>query len=259
MNKANLREQRIGEENINYQGCVMRVVEYINAANTIVEFQDKYRAKVKCTFLAYTKGQVKNPFYPSVLGIGYIGDTCDKKNLRRNRKYITWVDMLDRCYGKANNAKNDSYKNRVTICQEWLCYSNFSKWVEEQENYSFFNDGQWVLDKDILVKNNTVYSPEKCCLVPKYVNAIFIKEKSTRGIYPIGVSITKNDKYQVHCSDGETQLYLGCYDSPEKAFEIYKNYKEFVIKEKANEAYLKGEITKKCYDAMMQYQVEITD
>ena len=103
MSTTNLREQRIGEENTNYQGCIMRVIDYINAANITIEFQDKYRAKVKCTYLNYTKGQVKNPFFPSVLGIGYIGDTPDRKNLRRSKKYISWADMLDRCYGKSKN------------------------------------------------------------------------------------------------------------------------------------------------------------
>ena len=53
--------------------------------------------------------------------------------------------------------------------------------------------------------------------------------------------------------------YLGEYKTPEKAFEMYKIYKEEYIKQVAQEEYDKGNITKKCYDAMMSYEVEITD
>lgn len=260
MNKNNLRAQRIGEENINYQGCVMRIVDYVNASNITIEFQDKHKAKIKCTYVNYKRGQVKNPFFPSVLGVGYIGNTPDKKSLKKNKIYICWSDMLERCYGKTKNFKNDTYRNRVTICEEWLCYSNFSNWIRSQENYQFLDGScSWALDKDILIKNNTMYAPDKCCIVPSYINGLFIKEKGSRGKYPIGVSITKDNTFQVHCSNGKQQIYLGCYDTSEYAFEIYKEYKETIIKESAQKAFEKKQITKKCYDAMMKYKVEIID
>ena len=38
-----------------------------------------------------------------------------------------------------------------------------------------------------------------------------------------------------------------------------KEYKEYIIKQVAQEEYAKGNITKQCYEAMMNYEVEIAD
>lgn len=37
---------RLGEERINYQGCLMKIVEYNSANDMVVEFQDDNNAKV---------------------------------------------------------------------------------------------------------------------------------------------------------------------------------------------------------------------
>ena len=52
---------------------------------------------------------------------------------------------------------------------------------------------------------------------------------------------------------------LGTYKTPEEAFQAYKVYKETYIKEVAEREYQKGTISKKCYDAMMKYEIEMTD
>ena len=44
-----------------------------------------------------------------------------------------------------------------------------------------------------------------------------------------------------------------------QSFQLYKIRKENTIKQVAKEEYDKGNITKRCYDAMMKYKVEITD
>lgn len=51
--------------------------------------------------------------------------------------------------------------------------------------------------------------------------------------------------------------YLGTYDTQEKAFEIYKYYKEKNIKVVAD--YFKSQIPTILYDALYEYEVEITD
>ena len=53
---------------------------------------------------------------------------------------------------------------------------------------------------------------------------------------------------------------LGSYSTPERAFYLgYKPYKEDIIKQVAEIEFNKDNITKKCYEAMMKYEVEITD
>lgn len=51
--------------------------------------------------------------------------------------------------------------------------------------------------------------------------------------------------------------YLGCYDTPEQAFQAYKNFKEKYIKDVAEE--YKDQIPTKLYNAMIQYKIEIDD
>ena len=133
--------------------------------------------------------------------------------------------------------------------------------MHSQENFDkWFNGKRWAIDKDILVKRNKVYSPETCCLIPQNVNCLFLKREAERGIYPIGVSY-KNEGFLASCHNPFTNKReeLGCYHTPEKAFEVYKAYKEDLIKQVAQIEYNNDNITEQCYQAMMKYEVEIDD
>ena len=89
---------------------------------------------------------------------------------------------------------------------------------------------------------------------------MFTKHDNARGDLPIGVSKSGN-KYKATCSNpfNKNREYLGTYDTINGAFQAYKRYKENLIKQVAQEEYDKGNITEQCYEAMMNYQVEITD
>ena len=116
------------------------------------------------------------------------------------------------------------------------------------------------LDKDILIKGNKVYSPDTCVFVPQNINKLFIKRDSSRGEFPIGVHYYKrNKKFGVVCSFGNSSssAYLGLYDTPEEAFQVYKTFKENQIKQIANE-YI-DIIPTKLYQAMIEYEVEYDD
>lgn len=116
------------------------------------------------------------------------------------------------------------------------------------------------MDKDILIKGNKIYSPETCCLVPYAINALFVRQDSSRGDLPIGVRKRKYG-YQAICSDPYTHKTkaVGRRKTIKETFNIYKEFKENLIKQVAQEEYDKGNITKQCYDAMINYIVEITD
>ena len=119
------------------------------------------------------------------------------------------------------------------------------------------------LDKDILYKGNKIYSPETCIFAPHRINTLFTKRDRSRGESPIGTSPRKNGKYVAQCNliNPETgkskKETLGLYDTQEKAFEVYKYYKEKNIKEVAD--YFKEYIPEILYNGMYNYQVEITD
>ena len=52
-------------------------------------------------------------------------------------------------------------------------------------------------------------------------------------------------------------MYLGVFETPKQAFQVYKQAKEDYIKEVAEE--YKGKIDNRLYEALMNYEVEIDD
>ena len=256
-----LKMERLGETNVNNKGYPMKIIEYNNVNNIIVEFLDKYKAKVHTSYQCFLSGGIKNPYAPSVCGVGMIGNKYPARIKYKNTKeYKVWHNMLRRCFNKKEKERRPTYQN-VSVCKEWLLFENFYEWLHSQENFEKWYSGfRWSIDKDILVKGNKIYSPETCCLVPNEINTLFERKENQRGKYPIGVSKTKNG-YSATCSNpyGNTARWLGTYYTVEEAFQVYKKYKENLIKQIAEIEHNNGNITKKCYDAMLRYEVEITD
>jgi hypothetical protein len=252
----------INEERLNKNGCSMRIVEYIDNRNIVVEFQDEYKARVKTSYGNFKRGIVRNSYYPTVCGVGISGNKYPiVKNKRPTREYNAWLRMLNRCFDETVKKSQPTYKD-VSMCDEWLLFDNFYEWLHRQQNFDkWYNNKRWAIDKDILVKRNKIYSPETCCLVPQNVNCLFLKREAERGQYPIGVHYTK-DGFVARCRNPFTDKNeeLGYYSMPEKAFYLgYKPYKEDIIKMVAKIEFAAGNITRECYDAMMNYEVEIDD
>lgn len=253
--------ERLGELKISNEGCLMLIVQYNNVHDIMVEFQDEYKAKIHTNYNAFLNGQVKNPYHPSIYGVGMIGlKYIVSINCKHTKEYIVWNNMLKRCFDEKYKLKHSTYKG-VTCCKEWLLFENFYEWLHSQKNFEkWLNEGKWDLDKDILNKGNKFYSPENCCLIPNNINKLFTKSNIVRGDLPIGVSKIGN-KFQAACLNQFTNKkeYLGIYNTPEEAFYAYKQYKENLIKEIAKVEYGKGNITIDCYEAMIDYIVEIND
>lgn len=255
-------ESHLYEEKYNNRGDLMRIVECNKNSDIIVEFQDEHKAKVHTQYTNFSKGLVKNPYYPMVYGVGIAGNkykTVDE-NSKSTREYMTWYHIIQRCFSSRLKEKQPAYRD-ITCCDEWLLYENFYDWLHSQPNFDKWYSGKrWAVDKDILIKGSKVYSPETCCLIPQNVNCLFLKREAERGLYPIGVSYRK-DGFLASCHSPFTNSReeLGYYSTPEKAFSIYKAYKEDIIKKVAEIEYKAGNITEDCYQAMMNYEVEIDD
>lgn len=252
---------RVEEEKYNKQGNLMKIIEYNNSMDVFVEFQDEYKATIHTTYDNFLKGSIKNPYYKSVFEVGIIGSKYSTWiNNKHTKEYGTWCRMLERCYSKKLKEKRPTYEN-VTCCNEWMLFENFYEWLHSQSNFNkWISEKDSAIDKDILIKGNKIYSPNTCCLVPKNINSLFVKCNATRGDLPIGVSKCGN-LFRVKCQNPFKNKceYLGDYHTLEEAFEVYKQYKESIIKQVAKEEYNKGNITKRCYEAMINYKVEITD
>lgn len=170
---------------------------------------------------------------------------------KSRKSYSVWKDILRRCYDEKTQEKFSAYKG-CSISEEWYDFQNFARWYENNHIEEF------QIDKDILIKWNKIYSSETCCFVPQEINSLFTKKSSKRGKYPIGV-IKRNRKkpYEANINKNGKCLYLGVYLTEEEAFQAYKEAKEKHIKEVADK--WKDLINNKVYQAMYNYQVEITD
>ena len=215
-----------------------------------------------CPYCAKTQRRISNTGNVRnrtklVYGVGindYKGNT--KYNHVHIPSYHTWVQMLKRCYSKEYLDKRPTYRG-CSVCEEWWSFSNFKKWFDD--NYI---DG-YSLDKDILFKHNKLYSPDTCCFVPNEINVLLCKSDAKRGKMPIGVyerKMVNGYKYVAYVNNNiQKHFHLGTFDTPEEAFQAYKQAKESHIKDMATQYYNDGKITQKVYDALMRYEVEITD
>lgn len=187
---------------------------------------------------------------PIMCGIGYRGVLYESGSIE---SYLRWHDMMNRCYNEKFHEKQPQYKG-CTVCEEWLNYSNFKVWHDQNKIAGMKLD----LDKDILFKGNMVYSPETVAFVPHEINTLFINGKKNRGDLPLGVHFDKSKgKYRAVMSYMGERKKLGTFDDVNSAFVRYKEYKEDFIKKMAEQ--YKDIIPYKIYDSMMNWIIETTD
>lgn len=160
-----------------------------------------------------------------------------------------WHSMLRRCYSDKVHEKYPNYRN-CEVCDEWKMFSGFKEWFDEH-----YVEG-WCLDKDILIKGNKTYSPYTCCFVPNELNVIF-SHKPRKIKLPQGVTLNNHGKYVARAAINGKEKRIGQYNTPEEAFQAYKVAKEMWIKEVANK--YKDKLEPRVFDALMAYEVEITD
>lgn len=100
--------------------------------------------------------------------------------------YSVWYGILVRATHEMPSSPNSYLDTKV--CDEWLVRSNFQKWFFSHETF-YDNSGERLeVDKDILVRGNREYSPEKCALIPIYINtSLNLGVNSTSGL-PMWVS-----------------------------------------------------------------------
>ena len=252
---------RTGEKGVNTFGSEMVIVKYRTNRDVDIYFPEYDWTAKNREYKGFKNGNIKCPYERRYFGVGYIGEGKYKvwENGKNTKCYKTWHNMLNRCYDEKFHEKYPTYIG-CEVDKNWHNFQNFAEWY--YNNYYEIEGGKMCLDKDILYKHNKVYSPKTCIFVPQTINSLFVKRDNDRGESVIGASL-KNGRYRVQCwsFDPETgkskQEYFGYYDSQEKAFEIYKYYKEKNIKQVAD--YYKDKIPEKLYDGMYSYKVEIDD
>ncbi|WP_297136124.1 hypothetical protein [Terrisporobacter sp.] len=239
------------------EGYFVKVVEYNNYDNVIVEIQDEHKYRVKTGIGNIKKGKVKNPYHRSVHNVGYmgVGEYKSRINYKLTKSYKFWKSMIQRCYDESFQRTHPEYIP-CTVCEEWHNYQNFARWFDN--NYYEIENRIMNLDKDILYKGNKIYSPNTCVFVPDNINLLFANHNTSRGNFPIGVTFDKkSSKYSAKMNVENKTTHIGMYDNCEDAFLAYKFEKEKYIKKVANK--YKSQIPKNLYDALMRWNIEIDD
>ena len=255
------RIDRTGEEKYNSFGSKMIIKEYKSNKDIDVYFPEYNWTFKHATYQSFKRGTIKCPYERRYYGKGFLGEGKYKmsENGKDTDEFKIWYGMLMRCYYPKYQEKYPTYKG-CKVEEYLLNFQNMGKWINE--NYYEIPGEKICLDKDILCKGNKIYSRDTCIFVPQRINNLFTKRDKSRGDTPIGVTPTSSGNYRVDCNNGYGKLnYLGSYSTEKEAFEIYKNYKEKVIKEVIDsyEGIIPEPFYSRLKTAMYNYKVEIDD
>ena len=181
-----------------------------------------------------------------VYGVGElgVGKYSSRINAIKTKEYNAWIAMLQRCYDIKLHKRHPSYKQCI-VCEDWLNFQNFAEWFINNyiENYQ--------LDKDLLIQENKLYSPETCCFVPQEVNLALIKPMNKREL-PLGV-YKHCHKFVVHIKYNKVSKYINIFSTIEEAANCYKEEKEKQLRQLAEK--YKNIIASNTYIALLNYKI----
>ena len=255
---------------ISYKDCVgkickskssgdFKILKYNGSKDVVIQFlKTGFKTVVELGHIR--NGNVKDPYVPSVCGVGVLGTKYSPTvNGVLTKEYMLWCSMLKRCYSDTCKKEQPTYEG-CEVSDNFKSYEYFYEWCNKQ--IGFGNDGNgnpFQLDKDLLTKGNKIYSESTCIFIPREINQILVKSTASRGKYLIGVCWDKTKKAfkaSVNKNKGK-QAYLGLFNTEIEAFKAYKQAKESFIKEQANK--WKDKIDGRAYKALINYEVNIDD
>lgn len=251
---------KVGDRFKNKTGDWGEVLEYVSSEKVFIKF-DNTESEKWVSSGNLRKGAFKDNHRPNVCGVGFYGtgDYKAKINGRDTPAYTRWIKMIHRCHNLKVKSNRPSYED-ATVCDEWLNFQNYAKWFY---NHPYLNETS-VVDKDLKVKGNKLYSPETCLVIPYQINDALTLSGKARGNYPVGVikrSDRKNKPYGASLTktiDGvKKSSHLGYFQTPEEAFLVYKTEKELYIKSLAER--FKDVLDPIAYNALLTYTISEED
>lgn len=239
------KTDRVGERFTNKQGEGFVIVEYNNANDVWVQFEDEHKARVHTQYSNCKKGSPKNPYYPSVHGKGYIGLMSDGSrpittygNGKQTREYIVWQSMVHRVYDPKYHEKQPTYKD-VILDENLHCFAYFLEHIHLIPNYEYWlthPNERVALDKDIRGNGSKIYSLDTIMFVTQSENARESVERCgtlTQHIKVYGINVKTGERTKVFNSIKEVERELGvnkggishCLNGRHKTAGGYKWYK----------------------------------
>ncbi len=192
-----------------------------------------------CLYTSLQNNKVKDPFLPTVYGVGYYGSEKAELNIEQGSIekiiYHRWINMISRNY----NPDDDSYKTYgllgVTVAPEWQNFTNYLNDIKNKFGYNLFcmYPELYNIDKDYLQSNipinNRIYSNNTTLIIRIESNAELVQDEPTiyNGVWK------KRDGYYAKIYDPNSLFLLNCgpFDSALAAasYLYYKGTLNFVI------------------------------
>lgn len=211
------------------QGGSVTVIDIVNNLNITIKHNDRYGHTQTIALNNLKRGEAKNPYHPSVCGVGYPGYGIHRPtvNGKHTPGYTAWTGMLERCYSPKYHETRPTYVE-CTVDPRWHNFQVFAEWYYNNP----FNYPGYQLDKDILYPGNKVYGPDTCTLVPSVINNLFkdVSQCLSNNNLPMGVVLHRR-RYVAKFG----RLRLGSYDTAEQADQAYQNYKRTLLLSTAEE------------------------
>lgn len=244
---------KVGDVFKSNEGGFYTVIKKLNGYTFAIRFNDEnqYIRSVSASNIA--SGTIKNPFFINTYGVGYLGvgifSSRRKGEVGLSYEYRTWRNMLRRVYAPDTKRDKVAYAG-CSVHSDWHNFQNFAMWL----NSNKVNKTGFHLDKDLLLRGNKEYSPDKCSLVPQQINTLFSNPRGNGSTYLLGVRKKQNDKkYYSAISVNAKRLFIGSFDTENEAHQAYVVAKEAYVKEVANK--WRGRIDERVYDALMNWTV----
>ena len=183
-----------------------------------------------------------------VHGVGYkgVGRHVVSVKTVRTHTYMTWYNMMTRCYSKKLHERCPQY----AICEVdeiWHNFQNFADWYESNK----FSKMGYHLDKDLIVSGNNIYSPKNCCLIPQELNKSIITRQKKGGSL-MGTHWHKRaGKWVASVSNKGKQVYLGSFNTELEAYAAYVKAKTALVREQA--IYWSEKIEPRAFSALMRW------
>lgn len=142
-----------------------QVTEYFNYDRIAITFLNTgYQMIARANNI--NRGEVKDPYAVSIMGIGYIGVgpyKIDTSSFDR-MIYSRWRGIIDRCYVLKEGNKS--------MHPEWFNYQYFAAWFYSEYYLApYCTMYDMCVDKDIMYPRNEEYSPYKCLIIPSFINS----------------------------------------------------------------------------------------
>lgn len=148
--------------------------------------------------------------------------------------FVRWQGMIMRCYSDVFQKTRPTYEN-VTVCDEWKTFSNFLRWHLAQDV-----EGKH-MDKELIGRDNPVYSPDTVVFIPPELNAFFTDRKRfTNGA--VGVSLKSDGYYHARVMNvfSKQRESLGKFKTVTEAHEAWRKRKEELANQWADKLQSEG-------------------